>query len=421
MKKYLLFLICFLFCVPANADMYSALQQVYQTNPQILSARQKVKSASAGIDLARTGWQPSVGATAGIARAKTKLNNTDFDYTQKQVGITLSENIFHGFSTTAQIDAAKSMAVLEKANLYATEQDVFLQAVNAYINVLNAREVLNLDKNNQKVLEEYFSLCEQKEKVGVLTKTDLAQAKARLELAKYAVIDANAGYENALETFRRIYGSLQENYTDIELNGTRQFFPKSINDAEKTALKSHPAILAAAAGYEAAKSNVTVSRESYMPSIDIKASAVKLKDVPVIDEVSDGRIGIYLTVPLYDKGTAFARTDKAEYEASALKENITQTQRIVLEKLRQAWNIYQAQGAAIETAQMRINANRLALEGVRDAQERGRRTVLDVLNAEQELLDSKVSLTRAKHAQISAYFSVLSGAGLLTADNLGLN
>ena len=162
MKKYLLFLICFLFCVPANADMYSALQQVYQTNPQILSARQKVKSASAGVDLARTGWQPSVGATAGIARAKTKLNNTDFDYTQKQVGITLSENIFHGFSTTAQIDAAKSMAVLEKANLYATEQDVFLQAVNAYINVLNAREVLDLDKNNHKVLEEYFSLCEQR-------------------------------------------------------------------------------------------------------------------------------------------------------------------------------------------------------------------------------------------------------------------
>ncbi len=422
MKKYIALLLLTSFSVPVSADMYTSLQQVYETNPQILAEREKVNKTAADLDLAKTGWQPTIGATAGIARAKTKVDalNQDDSYTQKEYGISASQNIFHGFSTTAQIKAMKSLLRAQEANLYATEQRVFLSAIDAYIHVLNTQQVLKLNQNNERVLKQYYDLYVEKEKVGVLTKTDVAQAQARWEGAKYRVIEARAEYDNALETFRRIYGMVDETYPEINLKRAEDIFPRNIEEAERTALASHPALTAVEAQEEAAEENITVARQTLMPSVDIKASVLKYHDIPVAEEITDSRIGVYLTVPLYDKGATFANTKKAKAEKSEIKMKYTETRRVVLEQLRQAWNLYQAQTSAIASAKARVSANKLALAGVRDEQQRGRRTVLDVLNAEQELLDSQVMLTQAKHAKISAYFAVLSGMGQLTPQNLNI-
>lgn len=419
--KYILTLITICaMTFPVYADVFDALKTVYETNPEISAARQTVKGSKADISLAQTGWQPAVGAEAGIARTHTKFSGTDFDENQKQLGIKLTQNVFRGFSTTADVKAAKEAYQAQLANLYATEQDVFLNAVNAYINVLNARDVLRLNQNNEKVLREYYDLYVQKENVGVLTKTDVAQAAARLEWAKYQVIDARASLDNAIETIRRIYGTQPADYTDINLKRLTPYFPKTIQSAESQAIKNHPAIVAADARHLATRQKITVAKQTYLPSVDIKASALKYNDIPVIDDITDARIGVYLTVPLYDQGTAFARTRKAKSAAAAAGEQTVYIKRMVLEQLRQAWNIYQAQESAVKSARIRIKASKLALDGVRDEQERGRRTVLDVLNAEQEVLDAEVALTRAKHARVSAYFAVLSGTGALTAEHLGL-
>ena len=406
--------------LPCQADLYQSLRQVYETNPEILVQRQVVQSAGADVSLSKTGWQPSVGVSGGLAQTRTKLAGETYHETQKQIGVSASQNVFNGFATTADIKSAKALLRAEEANLYATEQDVFLEAIQAYINVLNAKEVLRLNKNNEKLLYEYYDLYVQKEKVGVLTKTDVAQAAARLEQAKYQVIDAQAQYDNAIETFKRIYGQTEQHYTDIHLKRLNGYFPKSIQMAETEALKKHPSILAMKARQTASEEKITVAKQTYRPSVDVKASATKYNDIPIVDEITDNRIGVYLTVPLYDRGVAFAATRKAKTNASAIREQGIHVQRLVLEKLRQAWNLYEAQKAAVQSAEIRIRASRLALDGVQDEQERGRRTVLDVLNAEQELLDAQVAFIQAKHRQISSYFAVLSGTGMLTAEHLGL-
>lgn len=420
MKKYVALLM--MMAVPAWADIYTALREIDASNPEITAARSIVKASGADVRQSWAGWQPSVGVSAGIARAKTKADQMGIDesYTQKQLGVSVEQNLFQGFSTNARIDAAKGQLQAEQASLYATRQTVFLEAVQAYLNVLNTREVLALRRNNEKVLREYYNLFSQKEQVGVLTKTDVAQAEARLELAKYAAIAAKADYDNALETYRRIYGQTENQYTDVSTDRLKSVFPKTIQEAEQQALANHPSILAADARYRSADAQITVARQTILPSVDVKASAMRFDDIPLADRVDDSRIGVYLTVPLYDKGTALAQTQKAKANASAIKAQITGAQRAVLEKLNQAWNIYQAQTAAITSAQIRIKASRLALDGVRDEQERGRRTVLDVLNAEQEVLDARVSLTQAHHRQTLAFFSVLSGTGALTPHNLGI-
>ena len=400
----------------------SALKDVYDTNPEILAAREKVKKTEADLGLAKSGWQPTVGLTGGISRARTKADgmNLKDNYTQKEYGISASQNIFKGFTTSAQIQAAKSLVSVQEANLYATEQNVFMLAIDAYINVLNAKEVLKLNKHNEKVLKEYYDLYVEKEKVGVLTKTDVAQAKARLEGAKYHVIEAQAKYDNSLETFRRIYGKVEDSYQKIDIKNIKVSFPKRVEDAEKTALAKHPAILAMKAQEEAADNNITVSKQTIMPSVDIKASSIKYDDIPVAKGITDSQIGIYLTIPLYDQGITFSKTSKAKAEKAEVQMALSQTRRMVLEKLHQAWNLYQAQVVAIHSAEARVSASKLALSGVRDEQARGRRTVLDVLNAEQEVLDSQVMLTQAEHAKISAFFAVLSGMGELTPEYLEL-
>ena len=418
------FLLCVSLCVAVQSahgdDVYSALRRVYLDNPVIGAARDAVNAAAADVDRARTGYKPYLGVSASAGLARTEVLGTQYDYVPTQIGAEFQQNIFQGFSTVAQIKAAKALLASTQAMLYSTEQEVFLDAINAYINVLNARRLLDLNQGNRRVLAEYYDFVSNRESVGALTKTDVAQASARLDSARYGVIDAQTKYDNALETFRRIYGTTEDDYREITTKNIGNVFPESVSEAQDYALKHHPALIALAAQEDAAKQDITLARKTRLPSIDVRASLMQADELPILDRVRDGRVGVYLSVPLYDKGAAGASVEKARFTVSGIHEQIVNARRVVIENLRGAWNIYQSQSSAIEAATAAVHANEMALDGIRDEQERGRRTVLDVLNAEQELLNSRVALVRARHNQISAYFAVLAAMGRLDAQTLGL-
>lgn len=406
---------------PCRADLYTALRGVYDNNPVIGQGRAAVGAAQEDVSLASAPAKPYLGLSGNAGVARTKLLGETFDYVPTQFGVEFQQNLFQGFSTMAQIKAAKGVLASQQAALYATQQDVFLSAINAYVNVLNTTEVLKLTKNNQRVLKEYYDYCVDLQNVGKLTKTDVAQASARLEMAKYAVADAQAKYDNSIETFRRIYGADNENFTEINLDRMKGLFPSSVSAAEEYALTNHPVLLALAAQEKAAKENITVARKTMLPSVDVRAAAMQVDDLPYVDRVRDGRIGVYVKVPLYDRGAAFAGTDKVRFTVAGIQEQIIDARRTIVENLHSAWNMYDAQALAISAAESGIKANKMALDGTRAEQKNGRRTVLDVLNAEQELLNTQVSLSQAKYARVSAYFSILSATGVLSAENLGLD
>lgn len=422
MKSYKMFItaIIIMTAATAHADMYSALDTVYHSNPVISQARAAVNVARADVSLAKTGMQPYLGVGGNISAARTKIASETFDYNPTQIGVEFQQNIFQGFSNITKIKAAKGILAAEMAALYATEQDVFLAAINAYIGVLRADEVLKLNQNNLRVLQEYYDYCQDLENVGKLTKTDVAQASARLEMAKYSLADAQAKYDNSLETFRRLYGGTMDEYTEINMTRVRHLFPASIFDAEECAIKHHPALLALHARESAAKENITIARKTMLPSVDVRAASFQVNDLPYIDKVRDSRVGVYLSMPLYDRGTAFANTEKVRHTVDGIQDEIINVRRTITEKLRQSWNMYESQESAISAAHAGIKANQMALAGTRAEQKNGRRTVLDVLNAEQELLNTQVSLAQAKYAQMSAFFAVLSAMGNLSAQNLGL-
>ncbi len=404
----------------ANADMYSELQSIYESSPVIMGSRAAVRAADAGVSASSAGFKPYLGVSANAGAARTKIGDYTFDYNPTGIGLEFQQNVFQGFSTIAQYKGARAVRDAETAALYATESDVFLTAINAYIGVLRAGEVLKLNQNNQRVLQEYYNYCADNARVGRLTKTDVAQASARVEMAKYAMADAQAKYDNAVETFRRVAGTTPDEFSEIDMSRVKTLFPESVDAASEYAMKNHPAILALESRERAAREQIVIARKSMLPSVDVRGAIMQIDDIPYIDRARDSRIGVYLKMPLYDKGNAFANVDKVRYTVDGIQEQIVNARRTIDESLHQAWNMYNAQESAITAAQAGVKANQMALNGTRDEQKRGRRTVLDVLNAEQELLNTKVSLAQAKFGRTSAFFAVLSATGLLTPENLGL-
>lgn len=404
----------------AVADMYDELQFVYDSNPIIGQGRTDLDAAQANVDASRTEMQPYLGLTGNVGVAQTSVLGYDFDYAPMQYGIEFQQNVFQGGAMFASVRSARVQYDAVLANLNAIEQDVLIDAINAYVEVLNARAVMELNQNNERVLVEYYQFVKDGADVGKLTKTDVSQALARLEGAKYAVIDATAKYENAIEVFRRIYGRVPIKFSEIDVTRVRYLFPESIRSAEEDALRNHPALRALDAREIAAKEKIKIAYKSILPSIDVRGSVQQMDNVPFLDDITDSRVGVYLRVPLYDRGNAFANAEKVRANVAGIHKQIVNARRVVLENLRAAWNIYQSQEYAINATQASINANENALNGIQDEQKHGRRTVLDVLNAEQELLNSRVANVRAKHARIAAYFAVLAAVGNLTPENLGL-
>lgn len=418
--KFLLCVSVFLFSCNAWADVYSALQYVYDNNPIIGQARAELDMASANIDSSKTDLQPYLGLAGNVGMARTTALGYDFDYVPMQYGVEFQQNVFQGGAMFAQVRGAQMQYEAVLADLHAVQQTVLMSAINAYIEVLNARAVMELNKNNERVLNEYYKFVSDGADVGRLTQTDVSQASARLEMARYGLVDATAQYENAIGAFRRIYGDAQITFQDIDLGCVRGLFPKSVNTAQERALRNHPVLRALDAQEAAAKQNIKIAYKSILPSVDIRGAVQQMDNVPFLDDITDSRIGVYLRVPLYDRGNAFANADKVRANIAGIYEQIVDARRVVVENLNAAWNIYHSQESAIRAATEGVNANKSALAGIRDGQLHGRRTVLDVLNAEQELLNSQVAYTRAKHAQVAAFFAVLAAVGDLTPENLGL-
>lgn len=419
-KVFLWFAVCVVYAVGADADVYSALQYVYDNNPVIKQGRADVAAALANVDLAKTDLQPYLGINGNIGVARTEIDDYVFDYSSRQYGIEMQQNLFQGGAMFAKIKGANASLDATVANQNATEQEVFLDAINAYIEVLNAKDVLMLNQNNEQVLVQYYQFVKDGYDLGRMTNTDVSQAAARLEMAKYQVSDANAKYENAVETVRRIVGDFNCKYRDIDIDELMELFPESVQDATEVALRQHPVLIALNASEAAAKQNIRVAYKSMLPQIDIRGAIQRMDNVPLLDDVQDSRVGVYLRMPLYDRGNAFANADRVRANVAAIHEQIINARRVVVENLTAAWNIFHSQKAAIRAADAGVHANTVALAGIRDEQLHGRRTVLDVLNAEQELLNSRVAYTRANHAKISAFFAVLAAMGELTPENLGL-
>lgn len=406
---------------PAFAEsLTDALAMAYQNNPSLEAQRAALRATDEGVPQAKSGFLPTLRGTGSISKSKQNsfFAGNNATLTPKQLQVTLSQPVFNGFQTLNNLKQANREVMAGRADLQSTEADTLLQAVTAYVNVVRDQAVLKLNENQVEVLSRELDASKNRFEVGDITRTDVAQSEARLSAAQSARIAAEAQLTASRQSYMRVIGQMPGTLED---NPPIPMLPQTQDAAMETAGESNPTLVGALYREQAANYSVDSAAGALLPSVDLQASYSRNVDtfLPGSDTNSK-QITAQITIPFYSGGQNYSRVRQAKQLKSQRQMQIIAARRTVEEQVSNAWIGLKSAESTIVSNQAQVDANEIALEGVRQEAEVGSRTTLDVLNAEQELLNARADLIRAKSSRTVAAYTLLSAIGKLTAQNLQL-
>lgn len=411
----------------ANAaeTLTEALVKTYSGNPTIMAQRAQLRSLDEGVAVARAAGRPQISGTAGV--------NQDLTQTGGGTGRNVSASVnvgyplFNGGRVRNSIRAADERVLAGRANLKATEGDIFTEAVGAYMDVIRDRSIVTLNQNQVRVLETNLQATRDRFEVGDLTRTDVAQSEARLALAQSTLATVEGRLNGSEENYRRVIGELPDELAPPPPLPT---LPATADEAVEIALANNSDLVAIAAQIRAASRDVRIARADRLPTVEAQATGDAINYLGTADQqfaagapnnVIQSGVGVQARIPIYQGGLVSAQVRRAQAVQSQLLEQGVGVERLVVANTRAAFSSYRAAVEAIESNQVAVNANTLALEGTRAEQTVGTRNVLDVLNAEQELLNSQVALVSARRDAYVAGFALLNAMGKAEAEDLNLD
>ena len=412
---------------PALADtIEAALVRAYQTNPQLNSQRAQVRITDENVPQALSGYRPKVAVTASagiqytdnistaggtptaIVRTHTFGTNAP-----RSAGITATQTLFNGQQTANRTRAAESQVSAAREALRVLEQTVLLQAATIYMDFLRDSANVEVQRSNVRVLEQTLKQTKDRFNVGEVTRTDVAQSEAQLAAGKTQLLTAESTLTTTRANFRRIIGN--EPVALAPGSPVDRFLPPSLTAAIELALIENPNVTSAMFGIDVSYLNVKVAEGALFPTVTLQASATHQMEQTLIAQRSfTGAAVAQVSVPIYQGGSEFSLIRQS-------KETLSQ-QRLVLEQTRdqaranvvQAWGQLDAGKAQVQSAQSQVTASEIALNGVREEAKAGQRTTLDVLNAQQALVNARVALITAQHDRVVASYSVLNAVGRLS-------
>jgi len=402
-----------------------ALVSAYQTNPTLTGQRENLKATDANVAIAKAAGRPLVTASVGLNRdlSRSGILNTGGSKTNVSVGADVSYPLFNGGRVKNSVNAAKVRVEAGRATLRAVEGDVFTQAVTAYMDVIRDRAIVELNQNNVKVLDTNLEATRDRFEIGDLTRTDVAQSEARLQLGRSQLALAEGRATASEATYRQVVGHQPG---QLAPPPPLPPLPATAEEAVRIALANNPDLVsitreAVASGYD-----VRVAEALRLPTLSAVGRGTYLNQLgggPASDPNtgSQTQVGLNVGIPLFQGGLPSARTRQAQAIEGQTLEQVVGTERAVVSTARSAFASYEAAQKAIQSNTVAVQANELALEGARAEQSVGTRTVLDVLNAEQELLQSQVALVTAKRDAYVAGFQLLNAMGQAEAQDLGLD
>ncbi|MBI3507014.1 MAG: TolC family outer membrane protein [Proteobacteria bacterium] len=422
---------------PAGAQtLEDALASTYKSNPELLAQRAALRAVDEQVPRALSQWRPTVQVTgnAGPARDYNATTSTVYGANQsrdrqtienqrvRQQGLAslqLVQPLYRGGRSTAELARAEANIQSSRALLSATEQRVLLDAATAYINLARELAVLDLNVNNVQVLQRQLDAARDRFQVGEITRTDVSQAEARLAQAQATRTGSEGNVNSARATYLRVVGEEAGRLAVPPVPGN---LPGSDDEARNLALTANPTVSQARYAHESAGQDVSLIEGEKLPTVNLQADAIRSIDPAGSKGLQRDTVDLLLavTVPIYQQGLTDARVREAKQTQGQRRTQIDVSQRQVIDDANRAWQQLTTARAQILSFEAQIRANEIALEGVSQEARVGSRTVLDVLNAEQELLNSRVSLVQAQRDQVLAAFQLLSATGRLTASNLAL-
>jgi len=407
-----------------SQTLSDALIAAYLNNPTLLAARAGLRATDEKVPQALAKWRPSVSMTSDYGMSRiTNTRNTGSDIDQVRhphsMGLTISQSLYRGGRTLASTSEAENNIRAERARLMDIEQTVMLEAITAFINVFRDAAVLNLNSSNEQVLKRQLEATRDRFQVGELTRTDVAQAEARLAKTVADRIQSEGDLEISRANYVNVVGEAAPG--DLQAPALPKNLPGSSEDALKIAATRNPAVIGAEFDKRAAADNADEVMGELLPTITLDAAySRKYQSAAESGRVSTKSLTFNLSVPIYQQGSVYSRLREARQTTAKTLLTIDSKRRDAVEAASQAWESLLSAQARVKAYRTQIDASIVALEGVQREAAVGSRTVLDVLDAEQELLDSRVSHVRAQCDELVASYQLLSSTGRLTARELGL-
>lgn len=400
-----------------------ALTAAYLNNPTLLGQRAKVRATDEQVPQALSNWRPSVEMTgsAGLRGVKNTVSTTDRGQHRepRSIAMTLTQPIFRGGRTLAATSSAENTVLSARQTLLGVEQEVLLKAATAYLDVFRDEAVLKLNINNEQVLKRQLEATRDRFEVGEITRTDVHQAEARLAGATADRIDAEGNLEASRAAYQNVVGIPAPRNLKHPAQPPGQV--ANLDEAVKTAVIANPSVLGAEFDKKALLDNVDEVQGELMPELNVSTEISRdLQSSGESGRIDSAEITLNLTIPLYQQGEVFSRVREAKQDVAEQIQIIDQARRDAIEDATRGWESLVTAKARVKSLKSQIDANVVALEGVEREAQVGSRTVLDVLDAEQELLDSRVAHVRAQRDELVAVFQLKEAMGKLTAKEMGL-
>jgi outer membrane protein len=415
---------------PSAADtLREALAQTYVANPLLQAARARQRGIDETVPIEKAAGLPSVTSDTTYTEFVKKSDNS-FTSPDRALSsqVQLGVPIYSGGAVRNAVKAAKTRVEAGQADLRGTESAIFSQVVAAYMDVILNEAIVELRRNQVDVLGVNLRATRDRFEIGDLTRTDVAQSQARLALAEGDARTAAANLANAREAYIRLVGSPPG---VLEAPPPLPNLPASAEEAVAIALESNPDLIAAKQEALAAEHDIDVADSGRLPKVSLYTQGgyndyfgTLGSGVPGADfaqSEKSAQVGARLSLPLYQGGRTAARRRQAQAFASAAMEAGIAAERDVIAQTRAAWSSWLAARELIESSQVAVEAAQLSLEGVRAENTVGNRTILDILDAEQELITARVRLVTSRRNAYVAGFSLLAAMGRAEARDLGLD
>ena len=417
----------------------SALMQAYQNNPSLNSQRAATRATDEGVPQALSGYRPkititasggeqSLSSTSKVVGSTIPPNAPATYFTQSGynapygAGATVTQTLFNGFQTANKTRQAESQVLAARASLRVIEQTVLLNAVTAYMNLLRDSAILDLQRRNVEVLQEQLRQTRDRFNVGEVTRTDVAQSESRLAAGRSQVLTAESNFNASTATYRQVIGSNPGKLSP----GTPvdRFSPSSLPGAVGTASASHPAVTTAQYNVDVAQLLVKVAEGALYPTVSVQGNFQKnymaVGNLNTIESYNASVLGT-LSVPIYQGGAEYSAIRQAKETLGQKRLDLDVARDQVRQNVVQSWGQLEAAKANIDATTSQVQATEIALNGVREEARVGQRTTLDVLNAQQELVNARVALVTAQRDRVVASYTLLAAVGRLAPEVLGLN
>jgi len=410
---------CSIFFVDsASAEtLAEALASAYANNPTLNAQRASLRATDEGVPQALSGYRPIVSGAADAGITGSIGSATTFP---RGVSLTIEQPLFQGHRTTNSVRIAETAVLAGRETLRNAEQTALLAAAQAFMDVVQAQALLNLRRENVDFLREQVRAAQDRLNVGEGTRTDVAQTNARLASGDADLNAAAAALNTALAVYEQVIG-----HRPTSLGAAKPIdglLSKNLNAALADAMTSHPAILASGYNIDIAEFNVKVTEGALLPTVTVSGTVSHRDDSSGLNTHSDSASAVArLSVPIYSGGESSSKVRQAKETLGQRRIELDVARDQVRQAVISAWGGLDAARAQIRAAEAQVAAENLALSGIIEERKVGQRTTLDVLNAQQELLNARVAQVSAQHDRVIASYSLLAAIGMLGAEKLGLD